>query len=84
MLDDVFRKTLAIQIVKTMDGCPGDYGNEERIEAFRKEFPDLKLKELAEKMEKVNSLNQWLQEYFKSKKTKPGKWKKISFFCLQS
>ena len=65
LLDEVFRKTLAIQIVKTMDACPGDCGNEERLEAFRKEFPDLKLEELAGKMEEINSLNQWLQEYLK-------------------
>ena len=73
LLDEVFRKTLAIQLVKTMDACPGDCGNEERIEVFRKEFPDLKLEELAGKMEGVNSLNQWLQEYLKKKKkAKPG------------
>lgn len=65
LLDEVFRKTLAIQLVKTMDACPGDCGNEERLEAFRKEFPDLKLEELTEKMEEINSLNQWLQEYLK-------------------
>ena len=68
LLDEVFRKTLAIQLVKTMDACPGDCGNEERIEVFRKEFPDLKLEELAGKMEEVNSLNQWLQEYLKKEK----------------
>lgn len=65
LLDEVFRKTLAIQIVKTLEACPGDCGNEERLETFRKKFPNLKLEELAEKMEEVNALNQWLQEYLK-------------------
>lgn len=65
LLDEVFRKTLAIQLVKTIDACPGNCGNEERLEAFRKEFPDLKLEELAEKMDEINSLNQWLQDYLK-------------------
>lgn len=65
LLDEVFRKLLAIQIVKTMDACPGDCGNEERLEAFRQQFPDLKLEELAEKMEEINVLNQWLQKYLK-------------------
>ncbi|WP_017732265.1 metal-sensitive transcriptional regulator [Nafulsella turpanensis] len=68
LLDEVFRKTLAIQIVKAMDACPGDCGNEERFEAFRQQFPDLKLEELAEKMEEINSLHQWLQEYLKEQK----------------
>jgi DNA-binding FrmR family transcriptional regulator len=65
LLDEVFRKTLAIQIVQTMDACPGDCGNEERLQVFRQQFPDLKLEELAEKMEEINSLNQWLQDYLK-------------------
>ena len=68
LLDEVFRKTLAIQIVKTLDACPGDCGNEERLEIFRQQFPDLKLEELAEKMEEINSLHQWLQEYLKEQK----------------
>ena len=68
LLDEVFRKTLAIQIVKTLGACPGDCGNEERLEAFRQQFPDLKLEELAEKMEEINALNQWLQEYLKKEK----------------
>lgn len=68
LLDEVFRKTLAIQIVKTLEACPGDCGNEERFEAFRQQFPDLKLEELAEKMEEINSLNQWLQEYLMLRK----------------
>lgn len=68
LLDEVFRKTLAIQIVKTLDACPGDCGNEERLEAFRQQFPDLKLEELAGKMEEINALHQWLQEYLKKEK----------------
>lgn len=69
LLDEIFRKTLAIQIVKTLDTCPGDCGNEERIEGFRKQFPDLKLEELAEKMEELNALHQWLEEYLKKEKS---------------
>jgi DNA-binding FrmR family transcriptional regulator len=69
LLDEVFRKTLAIQIVKTLDSCPGDCGNEERLEAFRQQFPELKLEELAEKMEEINQLNQWLQEYLKDRES---------------
>jgi hypothetical protein len=63
LLDELFRKTLAIQIVESMDACPGDCGDEERLQVFRQLFPDLKLEELAEKMEEINSLNQWLQGY---------------------
>ena len=35
LLDDVYRKTLAIKIVNTVDACPGNCGNEEKIEFIR-------------------------------------------------
>jgi DNA-binding FrmR family transcriptional regulator len=65
LLDEVFRKTLAIQIVKAMDACPGNCGNEEKFESIRQQFPELRLEELTEKMEEINALNLWLQEYLK-------------------
>ena len=41
LLDEVYRKTLAIKISETVEACPGNCGNEERIEFIRKQFPDL-------------------------------------------
>lgn len=67
LLDEVYRKSLAIQIVNALDACPGDCGNEERLEAFRKQFPELELEELAKKMEEIRDLDQWLQEYLKDR-----------------
>lgn len=66
LLDEVYRKTLAIQIVNVRNSCPGDCGNEERIEALRKQFPGLELEELTNKMEEMEKLTQWLQEYLKA------------------
>lgn len=65
LLDEVYRKALAIQIVNTLDACPGDCGNEEKIEALRQQFPDLQLEELAQKMDEIKDLHQWLQEHLK-------------------
>ena len=66
LLDEVYRKTLAIQIVNALNSCPGDCGNEERIEALRKQFPGLELEELTSKMEEIEKLTQWLHEYLKA------------------
>ena len=65
LLDEVYRKTLAIQLVQALNSCPGNCGNEEKIEALRQQFPDLDLQELSEKMNEVQALNDWLQQYMK-------------------
>lgn len=56
LLDETYRKTLAIKISETVEACPGDCGNEERIEFIRKQFPDLKLDKLTEKMREIDAL----------------------------
>jgi DNA-binding FrmR family transcriptional regulator len=66
LLDEVFRKTLAIQLVQALNTCPGNCGNEEKLETLRQKFPDLNLEELSEKMDQVLTLNKWLQEYLKA------------------
>ena len=66
LLDEVYRKTLAIQIVQALNSCPGNCGNEEKLETLRQKFPDLDLEELSDKMTEVQDLNNWLQEYLKT------------------
>ena len=66
LLDEVFRKTLAIQLVQALNSCPGNCGNEEKFETLRQKFPDLDLKDLSDKMNEVQDLNNWLQEYLKN------------------
>lgn len=56
LLDEVYRKALAIKIVETMDACPGNCGNEERIEFIRKQFPDLEVDDLSQKMKEIAEL----------------------------
>ena len=56
LLDEVYRKALAIKIVETMDACPGNCGNEERIEFIRKQFPDLEMDNLSQKMKEIAEL----------------------------
>jgi len=63
LLDETYRKTLAIKISETVEACPGDCGNEDRIEFIRKQFPDLKLESLTEKMKEIDVLKDKLEAY---------------------
>ena len=63
LLDEVYRKTLAIKISETVEACPGNCGNEERIEFIRKQFPDLELDSLTEKMKEIDALKAKLENY---------------------
>ncbi len=69
LLDEVFRKTLAIKIAKALEICPGDCGQEEKIATIRKQFPDLNLYELTDKMKEMETIDEFLQ----TKTNKPMK-----------
>ncbi len=63
LLDEVYRKALAIGIVKAVDSCPGNCGNEDKIEFLRQQFPSLKLDELTEKMFEISEIEKRLERY---------------------
>ncbi len=56
LLDETYRKALAIKISETVEACPGDCGNEDRIEFIRKQFPDLELDTLTSQMKEIDKL----------------------------
>lgn len=58
LLDEAYRKALAIKIVETVDACPGNCGNEERIEYIRQQFPELELNDITQKMTEIISLKE--------------------------
>ena len=62
LLDEVFRKSLAIKIVKAVEACPGNCGKEEKIEQILKEFPELGLEELTDKMKEIVLLEDHLKK----------------------
>ncbi|RMG23678.1 MAG: metal-sensitive transcriptional regulator [Bacteroidetes bacterium] len=61
-LDEVYRKALALKIVNLMDTCPGNCGQEEKIEFIRNEFPHLKLEELSKKLHEILLIEQHLSQ----------------------
>lgn len=58
LLDEVYRKALAIKIVETVNACPGNCGNEDRIEYMRRQFPKLELDDITQKMTEIMSLKE--------------------------
>jgi DNA-binding FrmR family transcriptional regulator len=62
LLDEVFRKALAISISKALNDCPGNCGQEKKIELIKGQFPNLSLSELAGKMKEMETINDLLQE----------------------
>lgn len=56
LLDETYRKALAIKISETVEACPGNCGNEDRIEFIRKQFPDLELDVLTSQMKEIDIL----------------------------
>lgn len=62
LLDETYRKTLAEKISETVEACPGNCGNEDRIEFIRKQFPDLELNTLTSKMREIAELRKRIDE----------------------
>lgn len=69
LLDEVYRKALAISIVDAMKACPGNCGNEDKIEYIREEFPKLKLNELSSKLQEIAEIQQRIEKYNKDEET---------------
>lgn len=63
LLDEVYRKALAIKIVETIDACPGNCGQEDRIEFIRQQFPDLALEDLSKKMAEIMELKKRIEQF---------------------
>jgi hypothetical protein len=48
-----------------MKACPGNCGNEDKIEYIREEFPKLKLNELSSKLQEIAEIQQRIEKYNK-------------------
>ena len=67
LLDEVYRKALAIGIVKAVDSCPGNCGNEDKIESLKSEFPGLELSELTNRLKEIQTIESTLNNYNEKK-----------------
>ena len=62
LLDEVYRKALALGLVKAEDSCTGNCGNEDKIQEFKKEFPNFELDELIDKLKTIKVIESQLKE----------------------
>jgi len=69
LLDEAYRKTLAIKIVNAVDKCPGNCGNEDKIEYIKKEFPNLELNDLTSRLQEMKEIEERLARYNSSSET---------------
>lgn len=70
LLDEVYRKALAIKIVEAADACPGNCGNEEKIEFIRTQFPKFKFDEIVSKLKEITKISDKVKEYNSKKNEK--------------
>lgn len=67
LLDEAYRKALAIGIVKAVDSCPGNCGNEDKIDYLKNEFPNLKLGDLTDNLKEIQTIETRLMHYNEKK-----------------
>jgi DNA-binding FrmR family transcriptional regulator len=68
LLDDVFRKNLALKIVEVMNACPGtNCPYAEKIEFLKKQFPTFQFDELASKIKEIKRIDKEMDEYHKNR-----------------
>ncbi len=65
LLDEVYRKALAIGIVNAVDSCPGNCGSEDKIEYLKTEFPNLELAELTDKLKEIQAIESRIKDFNK-------------------
>jgi DNA-binding FrmR family transcriptional regulator len=63
LLDEVFRKILALKLVEVMNTCPGDCQDAEKIEHLQKQFPAFELEELTSKMKEISVIRDRLAKF---------------------
>ena len=63
LLDEVFRKSLALNLVKVMNACPGNCQDAQKIEILKEQFPLLQDGELTHKIKEINEIGERLARY---------------------
>lgn len=63
LLDEVFRKSLALKLVKVMNACPGNCPDAQKIELLKQQFPMLQEGELADKIKEIHDISERLTKY---------------------
>ena len=66
LMDEVFRKSLALKLVQVMNACPGNCQDAEKIEFMKEQFPMLEFDQLTPKIKEINAIDKRLEQYNKN------------------
>jgi DNA-binding FrmR family transcriptional regulator len=66
LMDEVFRKSLALKLVQVMNACPGNCQDAEKIEYMKQQFPMLEFDQLTTKIKEINAIDKRLEGYNKN------------------
>jgi CsoR family transcriptional regulator, copper-sensing transcriptional repressor len=66
LMDEVFRKSLALKLVQVMNACPGNCQDAEKIEYMKEQFPMLEFDQLTTNMKEINAIDERLEKYNKN------------------
>ena len=65
LMDEVFRKNLALKLVQVMNACPGNCQDAEKIEFMKEQFPMLEFEQLTTQIKEVNAIDKRLEKHNK-------------------
>jgi DNA-binding FrmR family transcriptional regulator len=65
LMDEVFRKSLALKLVQVMNACPGNCQDAEKIEYMKEQFPMLEFDQLTTNMKEINAIDKRLEKHNK-------------------
>jgi CsoR family transcriptional regulator, copper-sensing transcriptional repressor len=66
LMDEVFRKSLALKLVQVMNACPGNCQDADKIEYMKEQFPMLEFDQLTNNMKEINAIDKRLEKYNKN------------------
>ncbi len=65
LLDEVFRKSLALKLVQVVNACPGDCQDAEKIEYMKQQFPMLEFDQLTTQIKEISAIDKRLEQHNK-------------------
>ncbi len=66
LMDEVFKKTLALKLVQVMNACPGNCQDAEKIEYMKQQFPMLEFDQLTSQIKEINDIDKRLEKHNKN------------------
>ncbi len=66
LLDEVFRKSLALKLVQVMNACPGNCQDADKIDFMKEQFPMLEFDQLTTNLKEINAIDKRLEKYNKN------------------